>query len=167
MSLGSQWYCYSYWYSGLSTVRAQDSQNNNASLTMNNVITMNQFSSVTQLCLTLCDPVDCSTPGFSVHDQPWRLLNFMSIKLMMHLLIAMNSLLFFLQITLLLNKVTWNSPSADSYNQLSVKLGSFVLFHFWFIETAFLYLVLLYNYIENLLHDSKIKSVKQIILKEV
>ena len=97
---------------------------------MNNVITMNQFSSVTQLCLTLCDPVDCSTPGFSVHDQPWRLLNFMSIKLMMHLLIAMNSLLFFLQITLLLNKVTWNSPSADSYNQLSVKLGSFVLFHF-------------------------------------
>ena len=23
-----------------------------------------QFSSVTQLCLTLCDPMDCSTPGF-------------------------------------------------------------------------------------------------------
>ena len=134
---------------------------------MNNVITMNQFSSVTQLCLTLCDPMDCSTPGFSVHDQPWSLLNLMSIKLMMHLLITMNSLLFFLQITLLLNKVTWNSPSVNSYNQLSVKLGSFVLFHFRFIETAFLYLVLLYNYIENLLHDSKIKSVKQIILKEV
>ena len=28
-----------------------------------------QFSSVTQLCLTLCDPMDCSTPGFPVHDQ--------------------------------------------------------------------------------------------------
>ena len=28
-----------------------------------------QFSSVTQLCLTLCDPMDCSTPGFSVHCQ--------------------------------------------------------------------------------------------------
>ena len=26
-----------------------------------------QFSSVTQSCLTLCDPVDCSTPGFLVH----------------------------------------------------------------------------------------------------
>ena len=26
-----------------------------------------QFSSVTQLCLTLCDPIDCSTPGFPVH----------------------------------------------------------------------------------------------------
>ena len=27
------------------------------------------FSSVTQLCLTLCSPMDCSTPGFSVHCQ--------------------------------------------------------------------------------------------------
>ena len=26
-------------------------------------------SSVTQLCLTLCDPVDCSMPGFPVHHQ--------------------------------------------------------------------------------------------------
>ena len=28
-----------------------------------------QFSSVTQLCPTLCNPMDCSTPGFPVHDQ--------------------------------------------------------------------------------------------------
>ena len=27
------------------------------------------FSSVTQLCLTLCDPMDCSTPGLPVHYQ--------------------------------------------------------------------------------------------------
>ena len=27
------------------------------------------FSSVTQSCLTLCDPVDCSMPGFPVHHQ--------------------------------------------------------------------------------------------------
>ena len=26
-----------------------------------------QFSSVTQLCSTLCDPMDCSTPGLPVH----------------------------------------------------------------------------------------------------
>ena len=26
-----------------------------------------QFSSVAQSCLTLCDPMDCSTPDFSVH----------------------------------------------------------------------------------------------------
>ena len=28
-----------------------------------------QFSSVAQLCLTLCDPMDCSTPGFPVLHQ--------------------------------------------------------------------------------------------------
>jgi len=27
------------------------------------------FSSVTQSCPTLCDPVNCSTPGFPVHHQ--------------------------------------------------------------------------------------------------
>ena len=33
-----------------------------------------QFSSVAQLCLTLCDPVNCSTPGLPVHH---HLLEFM------------------------------------------------------------------------------------------
>ena len=28
-----------------------------------------QFSSITQSCLTLCDPTDCSLPGFPVHHQ--------------------------------------------------------------------------------------------------
>ena len=28
-----------------------------------------QFSSVAQSCLTLCDPMDCSIPGFPVHHQ--------------------------------------------------------------------------------------------------
>ena len=28
-----------------------------------------QYSSVTQLCPTLCDPVDCSMPGFLVYHQ--------------------------------------------------------------------------------------------------
>ena len=27
------------------------------------------FSSVTQLCPTLCDPIDCSMPGFPVYHQ--------------------------------------------------------------------------------------------------
>ena len=30
---------------------------------------VNQFSSVTQSCLTLCDPTECSTPGLPVHHQ--------------------------------------------------------------------------------------------------
>ena len=28
-----------------------------------------QFSSVTKSCQTLCDPMDCSMPGFPVHHQ--------------------------------------------------------------------------------------------------
>ena len=32
-------------------------------------IRKSQFSSVAQLCLTLCDLMDCSTPGFPVHHQ--------------------------------------------------------------------------------------------------
>ena len=41
-----------------------------------------QFSSVTQSCLTLCNPMDCCTPGLPVHHQ---LLEFklMSIELVM------------------------------------------------------------------------------------
>ena len=30
---------------------------------------LNQLSSIVQSCLTLCDPMDCSTPGFPVHHQ--------------------------------------------------------------------------------------------------
>ena len=32
-----------------------------------------QFSSVTQLCLTPCNPMDCSTPGFLVYHQLLKL----------------------------------------------------------------------------------------------
>ena len=32
-----------------------------------------QFSSVTRSCLTLCNPVDCSTPGLPVHHQLLKL----------------------------------------------------------------------------------------------
>ena len=31
-----------------------------------------QFSSVAQSCPTLCDPVNCSTPGLPVHHQLWE-----------------------------------------------------------------------------------------------
>ena len=33
------------------------------------IVSIFQFSSVSQSCLTLCDPMDCSTPGLSVHHQ--------------------------------------------------------------------------------------------------
>ena len=42
-----------------------------------------QFSSVSQLCLTLCDPTDCSTPGFPVLTIFRNLLKLMSIESVM------------------------------------------------------------------------------------
>ena len=38
-------------------------------LNMSNFFLMMQFSLVTQSCPTLCDPMDCSTPGLPVHHQ--------------------------------------------------------------------------------------------------
>ena len=42
-----------------------------------------QLSSVAQSCLTLCNPMDCSTPGFTVHQNSQSLLRLTSIKLVM------------------------------------------------------------------------------------
>ena len=41
------------------------------------------FSSAAQSCLTLCNPMDCSTPGFPVITNSRRLLKLMSITLVM------------------------------------------------------------------------------------
>ena len=40
------------------------------------------FSSVTQSCPTLCDPIDCSTPGFPIYHQlpkPTQLMSIVSV----------------------------------------------------------------------------------------
>ena len=34
---------------------------------------LGQFRSAAQSCLTLCSPMDCSTPGFPIHHQPSEL----------------------------------------------------------------------------------------------
>ena len=39
-------------------------------LSFNSLKYFNQFSSVAQSCLTLCNRMDCSSPGFPVHHQP-------------------------------------------------------------------------------------------------
>ena len=36
---------------------------------LDGLLYFSQFSSVSQLCLTLLDPMDCSTPGFPIHHQ--------------------------------------------------------------------------------------------------
>ena len=40
-----------------------------AKVSANSRYSLVQISSVTQLCLTLCDPVNCSRPGLTVHHQ--------------------------------------------------------------------------------------------------
>ena len=47
-----------------------------------NLLSFLSISSVTQLCLTLCNPMDCSMPGLPVHHL-WSLLKLMPIKLVM------------------------------------------------------------------------------------
>ena len=42
-----------------------------------------QFSPVPQSCPTLCDPMDCSTPGFLSITNSWSLLKLMSIESVM------------------------------------------------------------------------------------
>ena len=42
-----------------------------------------QFSSVAQSCLTLFNPMDCSTPGFLSITNSWSLLKLMSIESVM------------------------------------------------------------------------------------
>ena len=49
------------------------------------------FSSAAQSCLTLCNPMDCSTPGFPVITNSRSLLKLMSITLVMpsnHLILS-------------------------------------------------------------------------------
>ena len=55
-----------------------------------------EFSSVTQWCLTLCDPIDCSMPGPLSITNSWSLLKLMFIELVMasnHLILCHSLLL--------------------------------------------------------------------------
>ena len=55
-----------------------------------------QLSSVAQSCPTLCDPMDCSTPAFTVHQNSRSLLRLKSIELVMpsnHLILCLPLLL--------------------------------------------------------------------------
>ena len=57
---------------------------------------MVEFNSVTQSCPTLCDPMNCSTPGLPVHHQLWSQPKLMSIESVMpsnHLILCHSLLL--------------------------------------------------------------------------
>ena len=58
--------------------------------------TQDQFSSVSQSCLNLCDPMDCSTPDLPVYHQLPEFTQTMSIELVMpskHLILCQPLLL--------------------------------------------------------------------------
>ena len=61
-----------------------------------------QFSSVAQLCPTLCDSMDYSTPGSLSITNPWSLLKLMSIELVVLFSFILFGKLFFLMFVLLL-----------------------------------------------------------------
>ena len=52
-----------FWPEGLDTDRS------GLGFQQNNLLASVQFSSVAQSCPTLCNPMDCSTPGLPVHQQ--------------------------------------------------------------------------------------------------
>ena len=63
---------------------------------MTAVTISSDFSSVAQSCPTLCDPLNCSTPGLPVHHQLPELLKLMSIESVMpsnHLILCHHLLL--------------------------------------------------------------------------
>ena len=103
-----------------------------------------QFSSVTQSCLTLCHPMDCSTPGFPVLHHLLELLKLMSIESVMpskHLILCHSLLLLtsiFPSITVFSNKsalcIRWPkywsfsfsiSPSNEHSGLISFRMGWF------------------------------------------
>ena len=58
-------------------------KNLNNKITYGDLFSLVQFSPVTQLCPTLCDPMHCSTPGFLLRHQLPEFLKLMSIELVM------------------------------------------------------------------------------------
>ena len=63
---------------------------------MDTIFSSVQFSSVAQSCLTICDPMECSTSGLPVHHQLLEFLRLMSIELVM----PSNHLILFLPLLL-------------------------------------------------------------------
>ena len=66
LMLLSFFWCYYKWYFNISSSSCSLLIYRNSFLNTDVII---QFSSVTQSCPTLCDPMDCSAPSFPVHHQ--------------------------------------------------------------------------------------------------
>ena len=102
------------------------------------VSSTNHFISFTQLCPTLCDPMDCSTSGFPVHHNSWSLLKLMSMESVMpsnHLILCHSLLLlpsFFLIIRVFSNesalRIRWPKYWSFSFSIFSSNEYSGLIF---------------------------------------
>ena len=117
-----------------------------ANKVMLKILQVRLFSSVTQSCLTLCNPMDCSTPGLPVHHQLPELTQTHVIKSVMpsnHLILCHPLLLLrsvFPSIRVFLNELSlcirwpnyWSfnfsiSPSNEYSRFISFRIGCFDL----------------------------------------
>ena len=88
-------------FSNIDNLKINIINDRNLNLSLQNTLSFNLYyilSSVTQLCPTLCYPMDCSTPGFPVHHQLLddHILKLMSITSVMpsnHLILCYSPLL--------------------------------------------------------------------------
>ena len=96
-----------------------------------------QFSSIVQSCLTLCNPVDCSTPGFPVYHQFPELAQTSNHLILCHPLLLLPSV--FPSIRVFSKKsvlrIKWPkygsfsiSPSSDYSGLISLRMDWFDLF---------------------------------------
>ena len=101
------------------------SSSNSAALLPKTCPMFYQFCSVAQSCLTLCNPIDCSMPGFPVHHQlPGSLLKLMSIKSVMpskHLILRCP---LFLLISIFLSIRVFSNESALRMSGLSIGVAA-------------------------------------------
>ena len=69
---GNEEYCFVHWLTGTCVNMYRNSKafpKFIQAMAASNALVSVRFSSVAQLCLTLCDPMDCSMPDFPVHHQ--------------------------------------------------------------------------------------------------
>ena len=58
------------WWTEFTWITQNDLSNSNSLITLQSLFChISQFSSITQSCLALCNPMDCNMPGFPVHYQ--------------------------------------------------------------------------------------------------
>ena len=104
-----------------------------------------QFSSVAQPCLTVCDPMNCSTPGLPVHHHLPELLKLMPLKLVMpsnHLILCCPLLLLpsiFPSIRVFSNKsalrIKWPKYWSFSFNiSLSNEYPGLISFRMYWLD---------------------------------